>query len=171
VEKAFKLYEDTIDGVEEELARRGWNKLNGLIKEANSSMAVKIFATAFQGDENDPPFESVLREVRVPYDEDTINDMLQLKVSLHCGVEKRMRELEDVKSLNGIWKLEIIRDELCIEGTLWMQQAKGCLPKKFGFKYMKPEARAWGTFVMHTLESCGNSSEFRPVNVVVVQAI
>lgn len=36
---------------------------------------------------------------------------------------------------------------------------------------MKPLTREWATFFVHTLESCGNSSEFRLVKVVGVQAI
>jgi len=36
---------------------------------------------------------------------------------------------------------------------------------------MNPIARSWGTFVVQTLESCGNSSKFHLVRAVAIQAI
>jgi len=47
-EKAFTLYEGNIDRVQEELEKRGWMKLNGLIKDAISSMAVDFFSNAYK---------------------------------------------------------------------------------------------------------------------------
>lgn len=80
-------------------------------------------------------------------------------------------KLEDVKDIEDIGILEEIKDELCVEGSLWLKQGKWLLPTKFSMKDTKPMAKAWGRIVVHTLESCGNSSEFRLVRVVVVQAI
>jgi len=52
-----------------------------------------------------------------------------------------------------------------------VKQIEGYLPTKFSLKYMKPIERARGTFVMHTLESYGNSFEFHLVSAVVIQEI
>jgi len=57
------------------------------------------------------------------------------------------------------------------KGHHGLKHSKGLLPKKFNMKYIKPLARAWATFLVSTLESHGNASEFCLVRVVAVQAI
>jgi len=170
-EKAFTLYEDTISGVQEELEIRGCIKLNGLVCAANCSMAVEFLANAYQECDHDPMFETTVRGVEVKFDEETINNLLGTKSPLVCGVEKKRNELEMITTMEQIGELERIKDELCIENTPWLKYTKGFLPTKFGLNYMKPLARTWATFFVHKLESCGNSSEFRLVKAVGVQAI
>jgi len=58
-----------------------------------------------------------------------------------------------------------------VEGEPWLKQTKGMLPTKFSMKNIMLMAKAWDSFVVHTLESCGNALRFRLMRVVVVQAI
>lgn len=67
--------------------------------------------------------------------------------------------------------LEEIKEELCGDGVPWLKQIKGLVQRKFSMKDMKLMDRAWGSFVVHTIESCGNSSDFRFVRAVIVKAI
>jgi len=105
-EKAFTLYEDTIEGIQEELERRDWIKLNGLMRDANSSMAVEFFSNAYQENEHDQPFEFMVRGVKVKFDEETINDMLCTSTPFICGIEERRKELDKIKIMEEIRKLE-----------------------------------------------------------------
>lgn len=46
--------------------------MNGLARDANCSMAVEFFGNAFQEDDNDPMFETMVRGVKAKFDEDTL---------------------------------------------------------------------------------------------------
>lgn len=46
--------------------------MNGLARDANCSMAVEFFANAYQEDDNDPMFETMVRGVKAKFDEDTL---------------------------------------------------------------------------------------------------
>jgi len=87
-------------------------RLNGLIKDANSSMAVEFFSNAYQETEGNPIFETTVRGVKIKFDEDTLNEMLGTPIPAICGVEKRRKELEEIRYLKEEWKLELIKDEL-----------------------------------------------------------
>ena len=47
-----------------------------------------------------------------------------------------------------------------VEGAPWLKHTDGMLPNNFSLTYMKPLPRAWATFLVQTLKSTGNSSEF-----------
>jgi len=117
-EKAFTLYEDNIYGVQQELERRGWMKLNGLIKDANSSTSVEFFSNAYQETEGDPIFETMVRGVKIRFDENTLNKMLGTPAPEICGVEKTREELEEIKSIKEEWKLELIRMSFALKRPL-----------------------------------------------------
>jgi hypothetical protein len=59
--------------------------LNGLVRDANSFMAVEFFSNAYQVEEDDPPFEPMVKGVKVKLDEDTINDKLGTLAPLISG--------------------------------------------------------------------------------------
>jgi len=89
------------------------------------------------------------------FDEDSINKLLGTPTPLVCGVDTRRADLEDLKDVEEKGFSEEIKNELCVEGASWLKQTEGILPTKFSMKDMKPMAKAWGSFVVHTLEVVG----------------
>jgi len=107
----------------------------------------------------------------VSFDRDIINALLETPTPRVCRIEAIREELPNITSLENMETLEEIKKEHCGEGIPWLKQIEGYFPTKFSLKYMKPIERAWGTFVVYTLESYGNSFEFHLVSAVAIQEI
>jgi len=71
--------------------------------------------------------------MKVNFDQDTLNKLLETPAPMVCGIQARREELERIKSLEGMGKLEEIR-EWCFEGAPWLKHTEGLLPRKFSMK-------------------------------------
>lgn len=87
-------------------------------------------------------WESYVHGKLVPFDENTINNVLGVQAPKMCHVERRRVELEETRE-EGL--LKEIKDALCVPEASWLKHVEGCFPRKFSQKDMRRLAKAWGT--------------------------
>ncbi|PNX86557.1 hypothetical protein L195_g042635 [Trifolium pratense] len=133
----------------EELERRKWLKLNGLIKKTNATIALEFYANAYG--RND--YVSYVRGKMIDYSAEAINSLLELEAPVQCGVAKRRGD--SVPSTEQWWEH---LNFLCREGA-WFSGGREGLPQRISTTQMKPIPKVWATFFNRTLESASNTSE------------
>ncbi|GAU31005.1 hypothetical protein TSUD_105200 [Trifolium subterraneum] len=166
-ERAFSFKPSESTEITQELNRRNWDSLNSLIKPSKLTIALEFFANAYRLEQDIETHTTVVRGKTVDFSAEAINNLLGLPTPLECGVQRRRNELIG-KSREEYD--EILR-ELCRSGAEWQNVTENGNPTMFRHKDMMPIPKAWGSFLVQTLESCSNSSEFRVQRVVAVQAI
>ncbi|MCI19193.1 hypothetical protein A2U01_0040349, partial [Trifolium medium] len=82
----------------EELERRKWLKLNGLIKKTNATIALDFYANAYGRDD----YVSYVRGKMIDYSAEAINSLLELEAPVQCGVAER--RTDPVPSTEQWWE-------------------------------------------------------------------
>jgi hypothetical protein len=85
-ERAFQSGNYAIPGIQEELEKRGWSKLNSIIQHSNRSVAIELFANTFQTKKDTNPYVSFVCGKHVRFNPDTINTLLETPTPIGYGI-------------------------------------------------------------------------------------
>lgn len=135
-----------IEGYEElmvMLEERGWMRLDILIKETNKSIELELFTNVAFHTHND-----FIYYVRIDYHLSVINYLLHLQPKKYVQYPKQKGYQYDRDMC------ETMRNEFCQPGDEWVI-VRG-KPLKLLTRQMHHIPKAWGSFIMQTLESTSN---------------
>lgn len=154
-EKNFQLEDGEFVDIQAMIASRGWEKLTTFVTTASKSLAAEFYSNASDLKSDQPfPFDqfvSYVRGKRVPFTPQVINDMFGLPNYSDC----RFLAMETQRIRPN--SQEILRI-LCRPGTDWVRNRDGSV-RKLRSVDLTPTAKAWSTFVHHTLLPCSNVSD------------
>jgi len=144
----------------------GWKKLNDMVtKESNRTIALEFFANAFRGDSD----VSYVRGKQVDYSPRAINAFLGLKPPRQCHVEfRRKRSTNNFPSDDD---LQQILQEIGEEGADFVRSRATGLPTMMDMVDLKPQYKAWASFIHSTLESVSATSELPMERLYILEAI
>ncbi|KAK2378081.1 hypothetical protein QL285_078676 [Trifolium repens] len=158
-ERNIRLEGDKFSDIQAMIVARGWVELTSFAKEASTALAKEFFANAYQGpakedgnDKNDlEQFTSFVRGKKVPFHDKIINQLFGLKNYEQCSFEARKAKGSNIDH-------QEIHSTLCRPETNWVRKKDG-RPLKLRTSDLTSNARAWATFVLHTLLPCSNASD------------
>jgi len=107
-------------------------------------------------------YGSYVRGKDINFSPQAINDLLDLVPPEKCDVRRRRETCENWD--DETW--EEVKYLLCVKGAQWQGSRRMLLKSNF-----KPVAKAWASFVVHTLEGTSCSSEIPLVRVHTISAI
>lgn len=167
-ERVFDLKGEEYPEIRQLLVRNKWIHLCSIIKSVESDVVREFYANAFvrKGEEKEREFTSWVRGKEVRYDSSRINEILKIHNSPTCSVVKAR------KCSKRDWPYDEMLSYLCRPGASWMKFSNlHHIPTKLEVKKLKPEAKAWTSFLHHTIETCSNGSELQTIRALAVMAI
>ncbi|GAU28338.1 hypothetical protein TSUD_256660 [Trifolium subterraneum] len=170
-ERNIRLEGDKFSDIQAMIVARGWVELTSFVKEASTTLAKEFFANAYQGrakedgnDKNDlKQFTSVVRGKNVPFHDKIINQLFGLENYEQCSFEARKAKGSNIDH-------QEIHSTLCRPKTDWVRSKDGT-PAKLRTSDLTPNAKAWATFVLHTLLPCSNTSDLTIQKATLLTAI
>jgi hypothetical protein len=158
-ERNIRLEGDEFSDIQAMIVARGWVELTSFAKEASTTLAKEFFANAYQcpakeyrNDKNDlEQFTSFVRGKKVSFHDKIINQLFGLKNYEQCSFEARKAKGSNIDH-------QEIHSTLCRPETNWVRKKDG-RPLKLRTSDLTSNARAWATFVLHTLLPCSNASD------------
>ncbi|XP_027193495.1 uncharacterized protein [Cicer arietinum] len=166
-EKKFQLEDGEFVDIQAMIASRGWEKLTTFITTASKSLAVEFYSNASDLKSDQPfPFDqfvSYMRGKRVPFTPQVINEIFGLPNYNDCRFLAMETQLIRASS-------QEILCILCRLGTDWVRNRDGSV-RKLRSVDLTPIAKAWSTFVHHTLLPCSNVSDITFQKACLILAI
>lgn len=168
-EKAFQLGANEFEHIQANIISRGWGDLTSFAKPASKQLAMEFFANAFRPAEDEDDVEeeakyiSYVRGKHVPYTPSVINQLFGLSDIEPCSYAEREASWPNIDHAE-------IFTTLCRPGTDWVRNQDGT-PRKLMTSTLTPMAKAWATFVLHTLIPCSNVSDLNIQRANLVTAI
>jgi hypothetical protein len=136
-----------------------------VVKESNRTIALEFFANAF-GSESNVAF---VCGKQVDYSPRAINAFLGLKPPRQCHVEfRRQRNTNNFPSDDV---LQQILQEIGIEGIDYVRSRATGLPTRMDVVDLKPQYKAWASFIHSTIESVSATSELPMERLYILEAI
>jgi hypothetical protein len=144
----------------------GWKSLNNLVtKEGNRTIALEFFANAYGRKDN----VSFVRGKKIDYSPRAINALLGLKPPRSCHVEWRRSRSQRNFPTND--ELMQILHEIGEVGVDYARSRATGLPTRMDVVDLKPQYKAWASFIHSTLESVSATSELPMERLYIVEAI
>ncbi|XP_045786908.1 uncharacterized protein LOC123882145 [Trifolium pratense] len=170
-ERNIRLEGDKFSDIQAMIVARGWVELTSFAKEASTTLAKEFFANAYQGpskedgnDKNDlMQFTSFVRGKMVPFHDEIINQLFGLENYEQCSFEARKAKGSKIDH-------QEIHSTLCKPEADWVRKKDGS-PLKLRTIDLTPNAKAWATFVLHTLLPCSNVSDLPIQKATLLTAI
>jgi hypothetical protein len=171
LEKNFQLEGYKFSDIQAMIVTRGWGDLTTFAKEASATLAKEFFANAYLG----PPkedgnykndlmkFTSFVRGKKVPFHEKIINRLFGLENYEQCSFEARKAKGSNIDH-------QEILSTLCRPEADWVRKKDGT-PIKLNSSDLTPTAKAWATFILHTLLPCSNVSDLPLQKATLITAI
>jgi len=144
----------------------GWKKLNDVVtKERNRTIALEFFANAYRGEYD----VSFVRGKQVDYSLRAINAFLGLKPPRQCHVEwRRKRSTHNFPTDD---ELVQILQEIGKEGADYVRSRATGIPTRMDVVDLKPQYKAWASFIHSTFESVFATSELPMESLYILEAI
>jgi hypothetical protein len=144
----------------------GWKRLNDMVeKESNRTIALEFFANAF-GDKDNVVY---VRGKQIDYSPRAINAFLGLKPPRQCHVE--MRRSRSSNNFPSDDVLQQILQEIGEEGVDYVRSKATGFPTRMDVVDLKPQYKAWASFIHSTLESVSATSELPMERLYILEAI
>lgn len=144
----------------------GWKGFNNMVvKESNRTIALEFFANAY-GKEDD---KAVVRGKRVDYSPEVINELLGLREPAECHVE--WRRSRSIRNFPTDDELAQILAEIGKQGVDYVRSRATGFPTRMNVVDLKPEYKAWASFIHSTLESVSATSELPMERLYILEAI
>jgi len=171
LEKNFWLEGDKFSDIHAMIVTRGWGELTSFAKEASTTLAKEFFANAYLGPAKEDgnykndlmKFTSFVRGKNVPFHEKIINQLFGLENYEQCSFEARKAKGSNIDH-------QEILSTLCKPEADWVRNKDGT-PRKLHSTDLTPVAKAWATFVFHTLLPCSNVSDLTTQKATLLTAI
>ena len=171
LEKKFGLEGEEFSDIQAMIVARGWVELTSFAEEASTTLAKEFFANAYQGptkedgnNKNDlMQFTSFVRGKKVPFHDKIINQLFGLENYEQCSFEARKAKGSNIDHRE-------IHSTLCRPDADWVRNNDGT-PSRIHTSSLTPIAKAWTTFVLHTLLPCSNASDLTIPKATLLTAI
>jgi hypothetical protein len=144
----------------------GWRTLNDLVtKEGNRTIALEFFSNAYGREDN----VSFVRGKKIDYITRAINALIGLMPPRECHVEwRRSRSSRNFPTDDELMQ---ILHEIGEEGADYVWSTAIGLPTGMDVVELKPQYKAWASFIHSTLESVSATSELPMERLYILEAI
>ncbi|MED6189049.1 hypothetical protein PIB30_091843 [Stylosanthes scabra] len=160
-EVGFNLEDDEYPEVMEQIALRGWRRLAAPHTDISKLLVQEFYANAAVSDEEaaaqeEHPYKSFVRGKEIDFSPNNIKRVMRFK--------------REIAALNQ--RLDEVLADLCIPGPSWkLSSSQPPVPIQLRRTELKPLARGWQEFIIHSLVPTGNKSEITTSRAILIHTI
>ncbi|MED6150968.1 hypothetical protein PIB30_077790 [Stylosanthes scabra] len=170
-EKSFELHEGQYPEVGEQIRLRGWRRLSKPRTKISKDLVREFYTNAVRTEEKlvsgeDYPYTSFIRGREVDFSAAKIREVLRIKhMTLGAETDFKTRQYEDQR-------LDEVIREICMPGAQWkMSSSQPPYPIQLRRQDLRPVARWWAEFIIHSMIPTGNKSEITVAIAVLIHSI
>ncbi|MED6188722.1 hypothetical protein PIB30_088638 [Stylosanthes scabra] len=170
-EVGFNLNEDEYPQVMEQIALRGWRRLEAPRKSISKLLVQEFYANAAVSNEEATerdglPYKSFVRGKEVDFSPSNIRRVMRFKRET-AGAETDYNTRKAIDQ-----RLDEVLRDLCIPGTTWkMSSSQPAVPIQLRRTDLQPLARGWQEFIIQSLVPTGSKSEVTTTRAILIHSI
>ncbi|MED6126883.1 hypothetical protein PIB30_082771 [Stylosanthes scabra] len=167
----FDLEEDEYPSIKEQIALRGRRRLASPRTKVIKWMIQEFYANAVQFDEemgqgDRHPYKSYVRGVDIDFLPQNIKRVLRLKDNTPGAAT------DYTTRLNSDQRLDEVLQDLCIPEATWrLSSGQPAQPIQLRRAELKPLARGWHEFIIHSIMLTENKSEITIARAILIHSI